>query len=205
LADNICNNILQKIITNSAVKKKDRVSQEDFLLAPLEDSHIKHLIRCAKKPDLVESMGWDTHFESHETEQFIQSISSCALPYCRKESQPIVFGIFLKKEIMPIGYSVLKGMNTDISAAEIGVAVLEKKHGGYGRLALEKTVEYGFFSIDLEIVGATILLSNKISRNMCKRVGFREKEVLPRSWTMPDGKVVDMVWMEITRENFANK
>jgi RimJ/RimL family protein N-acetyltransferase len=108
---------------------------------------------------------------------------------------------------MPIGYSVLKGMNAELAAAEVGVAVLEQKYREYGRgrLALKSTVEYGFQKINLRTIGATILLSNTVSINMCKRVGFREKEVLPRSWTMPDGEVVDMVWMEITRENFAAK
>ena len=185
--------------------KRNNLSVEDFFLAPLEDIHIEHLIKCFRNHDLIGSMGWNTFFETHQTEQFIRAISSCALPYCCKESSPLVFGIFLKTASMPIGYSVLKGMNAELAAAEVGVAVLEQKYRGYGRLALKSTVEYGFQKINLRTIGATILLSNTVSINMCKRVGFREKEVLPRSWTMPDGEVVDMVWMEITRENFAAK
>jgi RimJ/RimL family protein N-acetyltransferase len=188
-------------------EEKKWLSSEDIFLAPLEEFHIKYLIKLTENQNLIKSMGWDARFDPHETEQFIRSVSSCALPYCCKKSQPVVFGIFLKTNNMPIGYSVLKGMNTDIAVAEIGIAIIktECRGSGYGRLALKSTVEYGFQKINLRTIGATILLSNTVSINMCKRVGFREKEVLPRSWTMPDGEVVDMVWMEITRENFAAK
>ena len=58
----------------------------------MTDSHIGHLIKLARDPDLMDSMGWNTFFEEEEKEGFIESVSCFIFPYSQK-SQPIVFGI----------------------------------------------------------------------------------------------------------------
>ncbi|MGC1195868.1 MAG: hypothetical protein WA882_03140, partial [Geitlerinemataceae cyanobacterium] len=92
-------------------------------LTSLEDSHIRHLIKLAQDPSLVDLLGWNTFFELDETEKFIEAISEYAFPFSRK-SQPLVFGVYLEQEGLPIGYVVLKGLNMDLLTAEIGVAIL---------------------------------------------------------------------------------
>ncbi len=173
-------------------------------LASMEDSHIKHLIKLAQDPSLPDLLGWNTFFELDETEQFIEAISSYALPYSRK-SQPLVFGVYLDPESLPIGYVVLKGLNTDLLTSEIGVAILDQKYRskGYGKLALKRLVIYAFDELQIKTIGSAILSSNKSSINMTKNLGFIVSEIMYKSWPMPNGDLVDMVLMELTKETWV--
>ena len=170
-------------------------------LSFMEDSHIKHLIKLAQDSSLIDSMGWNTFFEPDETERFIEAISSYSLPDCRK-SQPLVFGVYLEPEGLPIGYVVLKGFNMDLLSAEIGVAILDKKYRnkGYGKLGLKRIVNYAVDELQIKTIGSAILLSNQSSINMCKNLGFVVREIMYNSWPMPNGDLADMVLMEFTSQ-----
>lgn len=172
-------------------------------LASMEDNHIKHLIKLAQDPSLPNLLGWNTFFELDETEQFIEAISSYAFPYSRK-SKPLVFGIYLNPEDFPIGYAVLKGLNMDLLTTEIGIAILDTKyrHKGYGKLALKRLISYTFDQLKIQKIGSVILLSNKISINLFKNLGFLTREIMYKSWPMPNGELADMVLMEVTSQTW---
>jgi len=175
-----------------------------FLASAMEDNHIKHLIQLAQDPSLIDLLGWDTFFELDDTEEFIQAISVYTLSYSR-ESQPLLCGVYLEPEELPIGYVVLKGFNLDLLTAEIAVAILDKRYRnkGYGKLALNRLISYGFNELQIQTIAATILLLNHKSTNMVKNLGFVVREIMYNSWPMPDGKLVDMQWMEVTRETWT--
>ena len=166
-------------------------------LTTLDDSHTKHLIKLIQDPLLPDLMGWNTFFELEETEQFIAAISDYSLPFSQ-ESEPLVLGVYLNLEDLPIGYAVLKGFNMELLSAEIAVAILDQKYRkkGYGKLALKRLSNYAFENLNIQTIAATILSSNKSSINMCKNLGFVVREIMYNSWTMPNGDLVDMVWME---------
>lgn len=172
-----------------------------IFLASMENSHIQHLIKLAQDSSLIDLVGWNTFFELHETEQFIEAISDYALPYSRK-SQPVVLGVYLDIKDFPIGYVVLKGLNMDLLTSEVGVVILDQKYRkkGYGRLALQRLVIYAFDELNIQTIGAAILFSNKNSINMCKKVGFIVKEIMYKSWPMPNGELADMIVMELTKQ-----
>ena len=174
-----------------------------MLFTFMEDSHIGHLIKLAHDPNLADSMGWNTFFEDDDKEGFIESVSCFAFPYSRK-SPPIVFGVYLEPIELPIGYVALKGVNRDLLTAEVGVAILDKRFSGngYGRLALKRMITYAFHELHIKTVAAAILVSNKMSTSMCKKLGFVVKEIMYNSWPMPNGKLADMLWMEVTSETW---
>ncbi len=182
------------------LEQEHRATGLKIFLASMKESHLKHLIKLAQDPSLLDLMGWDTFFELEETNNFIEAIADYSLPYSRK-SQPLVFGVYSNLEDFPVGYAVLKGLNMDLFTAEIGVAIIDKKYRnkGYGRLALKRLVDYAFEELNIKIIGAAILSSNKTSINMCLRVGFAVREIMYESWTMPNGELVDMAWMEIKK------
>ncbi|MEM8722693.1 MAG: GNAT family N-acetyltransferase [Cyanobacteria bacterium P01_G01_bin.39] len=184
------------------LKQEHKATKAKIFLAPMKDSHISHLIKLAQNPSLIDLLGWNTFFELDETEQFIQAISSYAFPYSCK-SQPLAFGVYLDPNALPIGYAVLKGLNTELLTTEIGVAIIDQKYGnkGYGKLALKRLVNYAFDELHLKTIGAAILLSNNSSINMCKNLGFIVKEIMYKSWTMPNGELADMILMEIHSSN----
>lgn len=174
-------------------------------LVPMQDSEIKHLINLARDPSLTDSMGWNTFFEIDDTKKFINAISAYSLPYSR-ESDPVVFGAYLDPESLPIGYAVLKGFNMDLLTAEVGVAIFDNKYRakGYGKLALNRIIMYGFDNLKIKTISSAILASNNKSINMVKNLGFVVREIMYRSWPMPNGDLVDMLWMELTRETWKS-
>lgn len=175
-------------------------------LDSMSDDYIRHLIKLAQDKNLIALMGWDTSFSTDDLDEFIQAVSEYSLPFSQP-SQPIFMGIFLNHTELPIGYAVLKGMNTDLQSCEVGVAVLDREYRnkGVGRLALDCIVQYAFNELNIQMIGAAILLSNHLSVNMCKRVGFKVRETMYQSWPMPDGTLADMVWMELTQNKFDPK
>ncbi len=187
--------------TEILLEQEHRATETKIFLASMENSHIKHLIKLAQDPSLIDLVGWDTFFETDETEQFIEAISSYAFPYSRK-SQPIVFGIYLDTSDLPIGYVVLKGLNMDLLTTEIGIAILDKRYRnkGYGKLALKRLIIYAFDELNIQTIGSVILLSNKSSISMCKNLGFVVRETMYKSWAMPNGKLADMVLMELKNQ-----
>ncbi|MDJ0556334.1 MAG: GNAT family N-acetyltransferase [Microcoleaceae cyanobacterium MO_207.B10] len=175
-------------------------------LTSMEDSHIKHLIKLAQDQSLIDLLGWNTFFEPDDTEQFIEAISDFTLPYSRK-SQPLIFGVYLTPESLPIGYVLLKGFNMDLLTAETAVAILDKKYRnkGYGKLALKRIIIYAFDELGIKTIGATILLSNKSSVNMVKNLGFVVTEIKNKSWPMPNGELADMLFMELTNNSSTGR
>jgi RimJ/RimL family protein N-acetyltransferase len=143
-------------------------------------------------------MGWSPFFETHEIDEFIEAVSCFSLPHSQA-SKPLLLGIYLDPEELPIGYVVLKGFNQELHCAEVGLAVLEKQDRakGFGRLGLKRIVDYGFEKLNLKVIRAAVLASNAGSINMCKKTGFFVKETMHNAWTMPDGALVDMLWMEL--------
>jgi len=170
-----------------------------LILATLEEEHIKHLITLLQDPELPELMGWNTFLQQNNTNEFLETISAYVFPYSQK-SPPIVLGIYLNLNDLPIGYAVLKGLNSALLTAEIGVATLEKKYRskGYGKIALNCMIDYGFNQLGLQTIAAAILVSNKPSKNMGKKLGFTIRETMYKAWLMPNGDLADMLWMELT-------
>ncbi len=179
------------------LEQQHKPTRTRLFLASMPEKHLQHLIKLAQDPLLVDLMGWSPFFQEHEIPQFIEAISCYALPYSEK-SEPIVLGVYLSLDDLPIGYAVLKGINSQLKTAEVGIAVLEEKYRtkGYGRLGLQRIVDYAFDELGLKIVAAAILASNQHSINMCNKTGFKLKQVLAKSWEMPDGELADMFWME---------
>ena len=125
------------------------------------------------------------------------------LPYCG-DGKPIIFSVISARDDKPIGYVCLKGINRDKSAAELGIAIMEKGYRNqcYGGDALKLALSYAFDRLGLALVGLTVFPSNRRAIKAYKRAGFRTREVLKESWLLPSGEYVDMLLMEITRQQW---
>jgi len=183
--------------SNITLIQTHKLIELSISLSSMDKQHLQHLIKLAQDPALPDFMGWDTYFELSETDRFIEEIACFTLPYSQ-QSEPVVLGIYVASKNLPIGYAVLKGFNQELGTVEVGVAVLDKayKNKGQGRLALQRIVRYAVEDLGMKTVAATILASNKYSCNMVNKVGFAVKELMPNSWTMPNGEIVDMLWVE---------
>ena len=189
---------------NIVLEKNHKGTGLKLFLALMEDTHIQHLIKLAKNPDLIDLMGWNIDFEADNIEKFIETITYYGFPYSRK-SQPILFGIYLNLNNLPIGYVVLKGFNMELLTAEIGIAILDPKYSkkGYGKLATIRTIDYAFNDLLLQKIGAVIMSSNKISINLSQKLGFETRNILYNSWKITNNQLVDMLLIELTKEKWA--
>ena len=192
-------------LSKTVLIQEHKATKSKIILTQMDENEIRHLIKLAQNPSLVDLMGWDTYFEVNDINEFIEAISENALPFSQ-QSKPIIFGIFLDVETLPIGYGVLKGLNKDLLTMETGVAILDNKYRqGYGKLALARMMVYAFNELKIQSINATILASNTPSINMCKNLGFVIKKVMHNSWNMPNGDLVDMLWMELRRDNIKKQ
>ncbi len=179
------------------------MKRQRVYLAPLDEDGISLYIPLSDDPELVLTMGWQP-FAARERERFLKTLEVLTLPYCG-DGKPATFSIITAGEGKPIGYVCLKGINRDNSAAELGIAIMEKgyRNQGYGTEALQLALSYGFNRLGLALIGLTVFPDNRRAIKAYERVGFRTREVLKDSWLLPGGEYVDMLLMEITREQWA--
>ncbi|GGA16762.1 hypothetical protein CYANOKiyG1_30880 [Okeania sp. KiyG1] len=95
----------------------------------------------------------------------------------------------------------------DLLTAEIGIAILDEKYRnkGYGPLAFKRLIIYAFQELNIQTIGGVILLSNNRSINMFKNLGFVVREIMYKSWPMPNGDLADMVLMELKNDSITRQ
>ena len=171
-------------------------------LSPIGQNHIFHLIGFSNDPELIETMGW-IPFQPNEGKRFLRTIGVITLPDAGSGS-PKIFCIITHQNNTPIGYVTLKGLNKVTGKAELGIAIMDRKFrsGGYGTGALMLAADHGFNSMHLLSLGLTVFPSNTRAIKAYKKVGFEKIDILKRSWTMPSGKKVDMILMELNNKAY---
>lgn len=171
-------------------------------LSPITQNHITHLIGFSDDPELVDTMGWHP-FRYNETERFIKSIEVLTIPDCGN-GDPITFSIISQKNSAPIGYVTLKGANDVKAKAEIGIAIMDRQYRseGHGTEALTLAADYAFNKMNLVSISLAVFPSNTRAIRAYEKVGFVTVDVLENSWTMPNGKQVDMLLMELNKDTY---
>ncbi len=173
-------------------------------LDTLDDKHIDRFITLSNDPELVINMGWPS-FRAGEKKRFMETVEVMSVPSLNK-GLAITFSIFVSDEEKPIGYVCLKGMDGRHSMAELGIAIMEKEYRslGYGSEALELAINYGFNELGLGLIALTPYPFNERAINAYEKVGFVKKEVLEKAWRQESGELVDLLLMEITREQWVS-
>lgn len=166
-------------------------------LLPISKAHIGHLIGFSDDPELIETMGWRP-FQPNEGKRFLKTIEVVTIPDAGNGS-PKTFCILTHSNHTPIGYITLKGINDATAKAEIGIAIMDRKYrsGGYGTEALSLSANYAFYTLHLFSLALAVFPSNSRAIRAYKKIGFQEVDILQNSWTMPSGKQVDMLLMEL--------
>jgi len=172
-------------------------------LSPIEDSHIIKYMSGSDDPELMNTMGWRP-FGPDEKERFLSTVEVLTLPYC-SNGNTTMLSIMTIEGNHPIGYVILKGINVASLSAELGIAIVDSKFlsGGYGTDALGLAVEYAFNNLKLLLVGLTVFPSNTRAIKAYTKVGFKNVAVLEQSWIMPSGEQMDMILMELTKDEWV--
>ena len=168
-------------------------------LSPIEDSHIIEYMSRSGDPELMSTMGWRP-FEPDEKERFLSTVEVLTLPYCGNGNTTMLSIMTIEGDL-PIGYAILKGIDVANLSAELGIAIMDSKFRseGYGTDALGLAVEYAFNNLKLLVVGLTVFPSNARAIKAYTKVGFKNVEVLEKSWRMPSGEQMNMILMELKK------
>lgn len=171
-------------------------------LSPIEDSHIIEYMSRSDDPELMSTMGWRP-FGPDEKERFLSTVEVLTLPYC-SNGNTTMLSIMTIEGNRPIGYVILKGINLANLSAELGIAIVDSKFlsGGYGTNALALAVEYAFNNLKLLLIGLTVFPSNRRAIKSYTKVGFKNAAVLEKSWIMPSGEQMDMILMELKKDEW---
>lgn len=174
-------------------------------LSPIDDSHVSYYMSLSDDPELISAMGWRP-FGTGEKGRFLKAVETLTVPYCG-DSRPITFSMITTEGHLPIGYVTLKGINNDTASAELGIAVMDGRYrsGGYGSDALARVADYAFNTLQLQIIGLTVFPSNARAIRAYEKIGFTKVDVLKKAWIMPDGEHLDMLLMELKKDDWKNE
>ena len=169
-------------------------------ITPIKTDHVQKYIHFSKDPVLINAMGWGP-FESHEEQQFVDAVSKPSLPMFRCE-ESIIYSIITVNDNVPIGFISLKGIDWDSAKAELAVAICDNQYrsGGYGTEAPTLGIDHVFNSLKLFSIYLSVFPSNTRAIRVYEKIGFKLVKRLEKSWTMPDGKKVDMLIMSIKKK-----
>ena len=125
---------------------------------------------------------------------FIQVANSCS---------SILFGVFLKENLKPIGNIRLFGIHPVHKRAELSLLFYDKTQWGkgYGTEAVKAVVNFAFDELKLHRVIADYYAINTGSSKLFEKAGFTREGIFKDHFKMPDGTFVDSIRIAIINKN----
>jgi RimJ/RimL family protein N-acetyltransferase len=166
-------------------------------LVPLEEAHIARYMSLSDDPVLTATMGWHP-FGPDEGTRFLSYVRGITVP-CLPAGRTDAFSVVAIEEGTPIGYVSLKGIRDRSPGAEVGIAIMDAAYRGQGlgTEALRQAANYAFRELGLSVLTLTVFTDNTPAIRSYEKLGFTRAELLPNSWTLPDGTLTDMWLMEL--------
>lgn len=173
------------------------IETDRLLLREVDFSDIDDLFKVLKDPDVAE---YDYFYPVETKEKALAFIER----YKREleENEEITWGIILKESQKLIGTCCLGNFDKGAERAEIGYALAKAQWGkGYATEAAKNILAYGFNSIKLNRIEATITPGNDSSIRVLEKLGF-QREGLVRQRDLIKGKLVDGIIMGLLKSEF---
>ncbi|MHC1749321.1 MAG: GNAT family N-acetyltransferase [Cellulosilyticaceae bacterium] len=120
-----------------------------------------------------------------------------------KQEEEITWGIILKQKNKLIGTCGLGNFEAAARRAEIGYALAEDFWGnGYGTEAVAKAIAFGFNTINLNRIEATVTPGNQASINLLRKLHFKQEGIV-RQRDFIKGKLEDGVIMALLKDEYV--
>lgn len=104
-----------------------------------------------------------------------------------------------------MGTISLKNINVKDKNAEYAIVTRTKAHGkGYAKIATKEILEYGFYTLNLEKIYLYVSVNNIAANKFYNKCGFIEEGVFRKHLNI-NGKLEDIRWYSILKEEFLNK
>jgi RimJ/RimL family protein N-acetyltransferase len=102
-----------------------------------------------------------------------------------------------------LGYAALKDINNILRSAEFSIFITPfERNKGYGKTALKLLVDYGFNTLNLEVIHSIVFEFNK-AIDVYKKFGFKVDGKL-RNTCFKNGKYYDSYYISLLRDEYKN-
>ncbi len=175
----------------------------------LESKHI--YLRPFKEEDIDIWHGWFndkevTKYSYHGVFPNTREDQRGFLKLIKKDSSSLQLAIVLKRNNKLIGVVGLHQINYIHQNGDVSIVVGDKNFWGlgYAKEAVQLIVEHGFMKMNLNHITAGMVVSNKGSSNLFKKLGFIQ-EGLKRKHKYINGKFEDVLLLGILKSEFIKK
>lgn len=119
------------------------------------------------------------------------------------EQSAFSFGIWLKEDTKHIGYISVKNIDWIIPRGEIAY-IISGEYEGQGIMteALAAVIKFSFENLTMNRLFLRIMTDNIRSFELAERCGFSKEGILRKDHKTYDGKLVDLFYYGMTREDY---
>lgn len=162
------------------------IETERLLLRNINEEDAEDLFFNFSNPAVMRYYGSEP---MESTEEAIGLIHSFKVMF--EEQKGVRWGVQIKNKQNLIGTVGFHAISSKHRRAEIGYELNEENWGqGYAREAIGAVVRYGFEQMKLNRIGAIVFLENQPSKDLLRKLGFKQEGVL-RNYMIQNGVSYD--------------
>ena len=161
------------------------IETERLLLRPFRESDAEAFFKCCQNPNIGNNAGWKPHRSLEESQEILRSVFI---------SQPGIWAIILKEDGRLIGsVGIIPDSKRENPQARMLGYWLDESHWGKGYMteAVQSVLDYGFNTLQLNLITANCYPHNERSQQVLKRNGFIYEGTLYQVELTYDGHLYD--------------
>ena len=142
------------------------IETDRLLLRPFRESDAEAFFECCQNPNIGNNAGWKPHRSLEESQEILRSVFI---------SQPGIWAITLKEDGRLIGsVGIIPDPKRENPQARMLGYWLDESHWGKGYMteAVQSVLDYGFNTLQLNLITANCYPHNERSQQVLKRHGF---------------------------------
>lgn len=161
------------------------IETERLLLRPFRESDAEAFFECCQNPNIGNNAGWKPHGSLEESQEILRSVFI---------SQSGIWAIILKEDGRLIGsVGIIPDPKRENPQARMLGYWLDESHWGKGYMteAVQSVLDYGFNTLQLNLITANCYPHNERSQQVLKRHGFIYEGTLHQAELTYDGHLYD--------------
>ena len=161
------------------------IETDRLLLRPFRESDAEAFFECCQNPNIGNNAGWKPHRSLEESQEILRSVFI---------SQPGIWAITLKEDGRLIGsVGIIPDPKRENPQARMLGYWLDESHWGKGYMteAVQSVLDYGFNTLQLNLITANCYPHNERSQKVLKRHGFIYEGTLHQAELTYDGHLYD--------------
>lgn len=162
------------------------IETERLLLRPFRESDAEAFFKCCQNPNIGNNAGWKPHGSLEESQEILRSVFI---------SQSGIWAIILKEDGRLIGsVGIIPDPKRENPQARMLGYWLDESHWGKGYMteAVQSVLDYGFNTLQLNLITANCYPHNERSQQVLKRYGFIYEGTLHQAELTYDGHLYEI-------------